>query len=89
MKTVGPLGDVISNQYDANSNLTKTTTANGHTTEMTYDGTDRMATKSYNGELAYRFTYDKNGNELTVKDVKAGRTKTPDIRQKRPDGYAH
>ncbi|MCM3313308.1 DNRLRE domain-containing protein [Bacillus sp. FSL K6-6483] len=76
MKTVGPLGDVVSNQYDANSNLTKTTTANGHTTEMTYDGTDRMATKSYNGELAYRFTYDKNGNELTVKDVKAGQTKT-------------
>lgn len=76
MKTVGPFQDVAANEYDANSNLIKTTMPNGQTTEMTYDGTDWMATKNYNGQIAYRFTYDKNGNELTVKDEKANETKT-------------
>ncbi|SDB82265.1 DNRLRE domain-containing protein [Shouchella lonarensis] len=76
LKTVDPLNGVLTHQYDANSNETKTIAPNGSTTEMTYDGTDRMATKSFNGSLAYRYTYDKNGNELTVEDVQAKETKT-------------
>ncbi|SEN28291.1 RHS repeat-associated core domain-containing protein [Terribacillus saccharophilus] len=75
VKTVGPFGDVTANSYDANSNLIKTITPKGDNIELTYDGTDRISSKSYNGSLAYQFTYDKNGNETSVKYVKDNVTK--------------
>lgn len=76
LQTTGPLNDVVKNQYDANGNLIKSTLANGNTSEQAYDGTDRVKSQSYNGQLAYSFTYDKNGNETSVKDEKENRTKT-------------
>ncbi|WP_297990528.1 DNRLRE domain-containing protein [uncultured Anoxybacillus sp.] len=76
LKTVGPLNDVTTNEYDANGNKMKTVLPKGNTIQWTYDGTERVDTISYNGVPYYEFSYDKNGNELSVQYVKDGTTKT-------------
>ncbi|WP_183250023.1 DNRLRE domain-containing protein, partial [Anoxybacillus tengchongensis] len=76
LKTVGPLNDVTTNEYDANGNKIKTVLPKGNTIQWTYDGTERVDTISYNGVPYYEFSYDKNGNELSVQYVKDGTTKT-------------
>ncbi|BAD75067.1 hypothetical protein GK0782 [Geobacillus kaustophilus HTA426] len=76
VKTVGPLHDVTTNEYDANGNKIKTVLPKGNTIQWTYDGTERVKTISYNNVPYYEFSYDKNGNELSVQYVKDGTTKT-------------
>nr|WP_244374823.1 RHS repeat-associated core domain-containing protein [Anoxybacillus flavithermus] len=76
IKTVGPLNDVTTNEYDANGNKIKTVLPKGNTIQWTYDGTERVDTISYNNVPYYEFSYDKNGNELSVKYLKDGTTKT-------------
>lgn len=76
VKTVGPLNDVTTNEYDANGNKIKMVLPKGNTIQWTYDGTERVKTVSYNNVPYYEFSYDKNGNELSVKYLKDGTTKT-------------
>ncbi|GAA3898318.1 hypothetical protein GCM10022628_23290 [Anoxybacillus suryakundensis] len=76
IKTVGPLNDVTTNEYDANGNKMKTVLPKGNTIQWTYDGTERVKTISYNNVPYYEFSYDKNGNELSVQYLKDGTTKT-------------
>ncbi|OKO96214.1 wall-associated protein [Geobacillus proteiniphilus] len=76
IKTVGPLNDVTTNEYDANGNKIKTVLPKGNTIQWTYDGAERVKTVSYNNVPYYEFSYDKNGNELSVKYLKDGTTKT-------------
>ncbi|BBW97115.1 DNRLRE domain-containing protein [Geobacillus sp. FSL W8-0032] len=76
IKTVGPLNDVTTNEYDANGNKIKTVLPKGNTIQWTYDGTERVKTISYNNVPYYEFSYDKNGNELSVQYLKDGTTKT-------------
>ncbi|WP_236546350.1 RHS repeat-associated core domain-containing protein [Anoxybacillus sp. PDR2] len=76
LKTVGPLNDVTTNEYDANGNKIKTVLPKGNTIQWTYDGTERVKTISYNNVPYYEFSYDKNGNELSVQYLKDGTTKT-------------
>ncbi|MBS2773267.1 RHS repeat protein, partial [Anoxybacillus rupiensis] len=76
LKTVGPLNDVTTNEYDANGNKIKTVLPKGNTIQWTYDGTERVKTISYNNVPYYEFSYDKNGNELSVQYLKDSTTKT-------------
>ena len=76
IKTVGPLKDTTTNEYDANGNKTKTVLPKGNTIQWSYDGTERVKTISYNNVPYYEFSYDKNGNELSVQYLKDGTTKT-------------
>ncbi len=76
VKTVGPLHDVTTNEYDANGNKIKMVLPKGNTIQWTYDGTERVKTVSYNNVPYYEFRYDQNGNELSVKYLKDGTTKT-------------
>ncbi|WP_324699060.1 RHS repeat domain-containing protein [Geobacillus icigianus] len=76
IKTVGPLNDVTTNEYDANGNKVKTVLPKGNTIQWTYDGAERVKAISYNNVPYYEFSYDKNGNELSVQYLKDGTTKT-------------
>ncbi|WP_056470077.1 RHS repeat-associated core domain-containing protein [Bacillus sp. FJAT-25509] len=75
IETVGPLNDKTTKEYDPNGNNTKTILPNGNTITSEYDGTDRVKSIAYNEEIYYGFTYDKNGNELTVDYPKEARKK--------------
>ncbi|KZZ85772.1 hypothetical protein AS29_004060 [Bacillus sp. SJS] len=76
LETKGPLQDVTSNEYDPNGNKVKTTLPNGTMVNWTYDGTNRVKSIGYNGTPVYDYSYDRNGNELSVKDLATGGTKT-------------
>lgn len=76
LKTIGPLNEVSSNEYDGNGNKVKTVLPNGNIIQSVYDGTDRVKDLLYNGEKFYSFTYDKNGDELSVNYEKEARTKS-------------
>ncbi len=75
IETTGPLNEVTKNEYDANGNKVKTVLPNNQTLSWTYDGTDRIKNEKINDELVYEYTYDKNGNELSVVYSKENRTK--------------
>ncbi|MBC1521206.1 DNRLRE domain-containing protein [Listeria aquatica] len=65
---VDALGRKIVYDYDAAGNETKATMPNGRVTESTYDSADRVNGVKWNGENAFRFQYDPNGNQTKVTD---------------------
>ncbi|KZZ84856.1 RHS repeat domain-containing protein [Bacillus sp. SJS] len=76
VESKGPLQDVTRNEYDPNGNKIKTTLPNGTMVNWTYDGKNRIKSIGYNGTPLYEYSYDRNGNELSVKDLASGGTKT-------------
>lgn len=75
VETTGPLNEVTKNEYDSNGNKIKTVLPNNQTLSWVYDGTDRIKSEKINDELVYEYTYDKNGNELSVVYSKENRSK--------------
>ena len=58
-------------EYDGNRNKIRETNANGNITTLQYDGADRLITRTEAAGTAYSaamsYTYDKAGNQLTIK----------------------
>lgn len=55
-------------EYNANGDQTKTITANGKTIVSTYDSANRLVSTWINGMIAYSYSYDANGNIISVND---------------------
>ncbi len=72
------LGNATSFTYDANGNQTSITDANGVTTQFEYDALNRLTAvienysttelPDYQTNVCTEYTYDENGNRLTIKD---------------------
>lgn len=54
---------------NGNGNLTGMTYGNGTAESYTYNSLDQVTALSYNGTVAYRYTYTNNGNIETITDV--------------------
>ncbi|WP_239256133.1 DNRLRE domain-containing protein [Listeria ilorinensis] len=63
------LGRTIQYEYDASGNETKVQMPNGRITENTYDSADRVSGVKWNGNDAFKFQYDPNGNQTKVTDL--------------------
>jgi RHS repeat-associated protein len=60
--------------YDGLSRVTKVTDARGKATIFTYDTMDRLTRATYNDLHYTAYTWDADGNRLTVQDYTAGGT---------------
>ena len=69
LSTTDPLGHITSNTFDPNGNETSTTNALGQTTTYTYNLDNELTDISYSsGSPGVKYTYDSNGQRLTMTD---------------------
>ncbi|EJQ78680.1 YD repeat (Two copies) [Bacillus toyonensis] len=71
--------DALSRQilhtYDANANRISTKMPTGSLLEWTYDAANRITEAKRNGQVAFSYEYDANGNETKVTDALSGITR--------------
>ncbi len=63
---------LISNIYNTNSTLNKSTFANGDYYEPVYDELDRIVKDKYNGDVKYEYAYNENDALSQIKDIESG-----------------
>lgn len=69
------LGRSILHTYDANANRVSTKMPTGSLLEWTYDAANRVTEAKRNGQVAFSYQYDANGNETKVTDSVNGITR--------------